>query len=180
MTYPDFLSPSAYEPFPVDGLIVSVPKSIVSFKKWQGEKIRNDFGGKPLIDYFGRPLFAELAIMRTFLDDGWQTRWVETYGTKEPKCMVAWKDDEYKDQEHSPFEDEAIGFLFSEIASKNGGSYSGCWDVVAKKDNNIIFAESKRSKKDAIRESQQKWFRAALQCGLSQDNFLMVQWDFAS
>ncbi|GAA4325502.1 hypothetical protein [Flaviaesturariibacter amylovorans] len=179
MTYPDLFLPDATERFIVDASTVPVPKCNVLFRKWQGEPLIHDFGRKPVIDYSGQPLFAELAIRQRFAEDGWEARWVETYGTRPPKCLTAWKDDAYRNQEHVPFADEPITRLLADIARENG-SYSGCWDVVAKKGELVIFAESKRSKKDAIRESQQGWLRAALQCGLRPEHFLLVQWDFVA
>ena len=65
----------------------------------------------------------------------------------------------------------------SKVAEQNKNSYSGCWDVLGWKDDRIIFAESKRSKKDSIRSTQISWLTAGLKHGLKKDNFLIVQWD---
>lgn len=43
---------------------------------------------------------------------------------------------------------------------------------------NILFTESKRLKKDQIRNSQIDWLRAGLKVGLKPENFMIVQWDF--
>lgn len=116
--------------------------------------------------------------MKTFQDDGWQTRWVETYGKKTPICLLDWKDDKYANQIHEPFEDATITELLAAIAHVNNDRYAGCWDVVSKKGEQILFAESKRTKKDSVRQSQQTWLAAALRLGLKEENFLMVEWDF--
>jgi hypothetical protein len=74
--------------------------------------------------------------------------------------------------------DPKIIKLLENIATQNGNSYSGCWDVLAWKADKVLFAESKRVKKDSIRSTQTKWLESALKCGLSEKNFLVVQWDF--
>ncbi|HNU57075.1 MAG TPA: hypothetical protein PKN30_10840, partial [Flavobacteriales bacterium] len=62
---------------------------------------------------------------------------------------------------------------------KNGDSFAGCWDVVAWKDDQLVFAEAKKAKHDRLRDTQVRWVEAALQCGLTEENFLVVEWSFA-
>jgi len=178
MTYPSFFEPTSTESFTVGDLVLQIPKSEVVFTEWNGAPISDTFGGKRIINHDGDPVFAELAIMRVFQDDGWDSRWVETYGKKTPICLNEWKDGGYRAQINCPFDDPSIKRLLAEIAVANGGKYSGCWDVVSKKGDSILFAESKRTKRDIVQPSQRNWFTAALNCGLTVDNFLMVQWDF--
>jgi hypothetical protein len=177
--YPKFLQPANIELFPVDGKTIEIPKCIVTFDKWTGQPVKETFGGKPIVSVDGKPMFAELAIRAHFIKDGWQARWIETYGknNKEPFCLTEWKDDKYKNQIHTPIADKGILNLLAEIAIQNGGSYSGCWDVLGWKNERIIFAESKRTKKDSIRTTQTNWLAAGLRHGLNADNFLVVQWD---
>ena len=56
--------------------------------------------------------------------------------------------------------------------------FAGCWDVFAWRNGTYLFAEAKHSKKDKIRETQLRWYAAALECGLSEQNFLLVEWSF--
>lgn len=175
--YPKILQPTDTEPFHIDNITIDVPKCFVTFDKWTGIPVKETFGGKPILNVSDRPMFAELAIMTHFLNSGWQTRWVETYGKKEPICLTEWKDDKYKNQIHVPFLDDKISNILADIAKLNNNSYSGCWDVVASKDDQIIFAESKRTKKDSIRSTQINWLTAGLKYGLQPNNFLVVQWD---
>jgi hypothetical protein len=177
--YPKLLHPSDLEPFFVDGNTIEIPKCIVTFDKWIGQPVKETFGGKPIVSVDNKPMFAELALMTHFIKDGWQARWIETYGksNKEPICLIEWKDDKYKNQIHSPIEDKEILNLLAKIAKQNAGSYSGCWDVLAWKNEMVIFAESKRKKKDSIRTTQANWLRAGLKSGLNTNNFLVVQWD---
>ena len=96
---------------------------------------------------------------------------------KEPICLTEWIDDKYKNQVHKPILDVNIENLCAGIAMNNSDSYSGCWDILGWKDGQILFAESKRNKKDKIRQTQNNWLTAGLKYGLSTDNFLIVQWD---
>jgi hypothetical protein len=174
---PNHFTTTDTEPFYIDGQTINIPKSIVRFDKWTGDPVKETFGGKPVLNVSGKPMFAELAIMTHFQNDGWQARWVETYGKTQPIFLTAWIDDKYKNQVHVPFADTKITQLLADIATLNNNSYSGCWDLVASKGDNLIFAESKRSKKDSIRTTQVNWLSAALKYGLKHDNFLVVQWD---
>ena len=177
--YPKNLRPSAIELFDIKGQTIEIPKCVLTFEKWTGQPIQETFGGKPIVSFNNKPMFAELAIMTHFISDGWDARWVETYGrtNKEPICLTEWKDDKYKNQTHKPILDTTIKKLLADIAKNNSNSYSGCWDVFGWKDERILFAESKRNKKDKIRQTQNNWLAAGLKYGLSTQDFLIVQWD---
>ena len=178
--YPKFLTPSEFEIFTINKIDYEVPKCIVKFEKWTGNDIKETFGGKPIVSINEKPMFAELAIMQHFILEGWEGRWIETYGKSKnsPICLSEWKDDKYKNQVHNPILNINVLNLLNKIAIENNNSYSGCWDVISWKNENIIFAESKRTKKDSIRITQNNWLKAGLKSGLSLSNFLIVQWDF--
>ena len=176
--YPAIFTPSSVEPFNIEGHIVEIPKCIVRFTRWLGEPLKQTFGGKPQIAMDDKPVFAELAIKAHFEKEGWDVRWVETYGKTTPIYLSEWIDDRYKNQIHQPFESNHIDSVLADIAHLNRNSYSGCWDVVAFKDGHLSFVESKRAKKDKIRPSQTGWLASSLQYGLTIHNFLVVQWDF--
>ena len=177
--YPKLLHPTDLEYLTLDGNIIEIPKCIVKFEKWNGEPLIETFGGKPIVSLNSKPMFAEVAIMEHFIADGWNTRWIETYGKDKmnPIHLSEWKDDKYINQIPNPITDEEILKHLNTIATLNGDSYSGCWDVLAWKGERIIFAESKRTKKDSMRTTQVNWLKAGLQSGLKPDNFLIVQWD---
>ncbi len=174
---PTHLNPTTFELFHLENLVIEVPKCIISFDKWLGEPVKETFGGKTVLNIDGKPMFAELAIANYFTKVNWEARWVETYGKKEPICLVEWKDDKYKNQVHVPFSNLNVINILSNIAKINNNSYAGCWDVVAYKNEQIIFAESKRSKKDSIRNSQINWLKSALAYGLKPENLLVVEWE---
>lgn len=177
--YPKLLIPTEEESFSLEGKIIKIPKCIVKFNKWNGEPIEDTFGGKPVICIDDKPMFAELAIMEYFIKSDWESRWVETYArlNLKPKILSSWKDGKYRNQVEDPILNDNIWYILEGIASCNNKSYSGCWDVIGWKGNQIIFAESKRNKKDKIRQTQNNWLSAGLKFGLKPENFLIVQWD---
>ena len=179
--WPKLLNPSEKESIIIDGNNISIPKCIIQFKKWEGEPIKNDFGGKPIIEWKNSPMFAELAIFNICIECEWEARWVEVYGaSKAPKILSSWGDDKYKNQIENPIEDETIKKLLFGIHELNNKSFSGCWDVITWKEERIIFAEAKHQKKDKIRNTQMEWLAAGLKYGLNPDNFLIVEWELNS
>ncbi len=136
------------------------------------------FGGKDLVLVDGRAQFAEVAILRLFEEAGWEGRWVETYGRRKlsPGLWRAWQPEGPHAQVEVPITEAWVNERLHAIAGKNGDSFAGCWDVVAWKDARLVFAEAKKAKHDRIRETQVRWLEAALQCGMSTADFLVVEW----
>ncbi|MBL7985350.1 MAG: hypothetical protein JNM91_10150, partial [Flavobacteriales bacterium] len=62
------------------------------------------------------------------------------------------------------------------IALANGNTYSGCWDVVVWKNDRLVFAESKKQRKDRMRGTQLRWMEAAIECRCNMEDFLLVEW----
>jgi hypothetical protein len=178
--YPKTLAPDHEETYELDGVKYTLPATTLVFKQWKGELIKNTFGGKPLIDYEGVPMFAELAIQRISIKAGWMSRWIETYASKgnSPYYFINWLDTPLTQQVVEPLNDIFQEELLAKIAIQNNNSYSGCWDVLVWKGKRTIFLESKRYKKDSVRNTQLRWLRAGREAGLTTDNFLIVQWEF--
>jgi len=178
MNYPEILIPNSIEKFVIDGKELLIPKCKIEFKKWNGEPMKNTFGGKPILDFDNKPMFAELIIMNIFQNSGWNSRWIETYGKPKmkPICLTEWIDTEFKNQVDNPINNLEIETLLNSIAENNDKNYGGCWDIVSWKNDKILFSESKRTKKDFIQSTQSKWLKCSLNLGLKPDNFLMVEW----
>jgi hypothetical protein len=177
--YPNLFQSLEKEIFRLNGVKVNIPKCLVRLEEWKGKPVKNTFGGKPIVKMDQRPMFAELAIKEHFVANGWEARWVETYGrvNKKPLCLSTWKDDKFRNQIGDPIKNEEVLEKLSEIAKYNNDSYSGCWDILAWKSDNMIFAELKRESKDRIRQTQIDWLFAGLKSGLKPENFLIVEWD---
>jgi hypothetical protein len=178
--YPSLLMPTDIELIFINGKPFELPKTIITLKQWEGLPIANTFGGKPLVDFDGVPMFAELAIMKLFKISGWQARGIETYGARAtlPYHFSNWIDGKLTEQPIDMILEESVLNILNEISLLNRNTYSGCWDVVGWHNGKVLFAESKRTKKDQLRSTQHNWFAAGLSYGLSISNFLIVQWDF--
>ena len=180
MIYPKILEPNSFEIFLINDREVQIPRCKTTFEKWNGIPLKNNFGGKPCVNKNETAMFAELATLNIFLEDGWNGRWIETYGKPKlnPIHLKNWIDDSFKNQIHDAIVDENIQKLLNKIAQTNDNNFGGIWDVVAWKNDKIIFTELKRNKKDYIQSTQNKWLKSALQHGLTEENFLLVEWNF--
>ncbi len=172
------LAPSVEELKLTSGTTVEVRKAFMHFREWARKDKRgkpvtsegmpiNTFGGKQILNFRGKPVFAELAILRTLRRKGWDGVWVYGYRGKfrtgmldKPACDLP----------------EAQEKLYSRIKA-SAGLRGGCWDVFAWRGKEFLFAEAKRTKRDRIRQSQRRWLEAALEVGLPLTSFLVVEWD---
>lgn len=151
-----------------DGHDVAIPLIRPTFSRWDGPPVEDDYGGKPVLDHDGEPLFAELAILRLLEEEGWEGVWVDTYRNRYLVDL--------------PEKDGRVGLppahesILEEIHERNGGR-SGCWDVFAWRNGHVLFAESKWKGKDAIWGSQREWLQAALAGQLTSKSFLVVEWE---
>lgn len=180
--YPSLLRPTATEVLTSNGSVLTVPKVELQLQRWQGTPLSNTFGNKPLINFGGRPVFAELCVCELLRLSGWQARWVETYGAgaMTPHHFTCWADTSLAGQQHEPITDAWLLALLHQVAQTTSNTYAGCWDVIGWKGETVLFTELKRLKKDRLRPTQPRWLEAGLQIGLQPDNFLLVAWDFAS
>ena len=63
MLYPSLLEPNDWEVIKLEDRERSIPKKRLILKEWDGPELEYSFGNKPLIDFNGIPLFAELSIL---------------------------------------------------------------------------------------------------------------------
>lgn len=156
-----------------DASEIELPISRPKFKLWSGERIF-DYGGKPLLDYKGRACFAELLITNLLIDNELDAVWIETYGgTHYLRSMPnGWN----LRSEHISIPQDKEDLL-KKIWKQS--KTTACFDVLAWDHNdNIIFIEAKQFKKDKLTQPQLKFVKGALDCGISPDNLLIVEWNF--
>src|SRR3989344_3673856 len=135
------------------GAKIPIRKYFLTFNSWKGAPIPNTYNGKAVIDWNSEPLFAELAALRLFQSHGWDGVWVDSYGRK---YRIGLPDIA------EPIElPEKQKQLIDSIRAKTGRS-GGCWDVFVWKNDQILFIELKRQKKDAIQSSQNEWLEVSL------------------
>ena len=150
------------------GNSVSIPTCHYLFRRWEGKPIQDTYGGKALIEFDRKPIFAELAILGTLRRAGWDGVWVDTYRRKfrrglPPDCCEL--------PSHAQK-------LYDRICKANNGKTSGCFDVLAWHGKSYLFVESKRRSKDTIQATQKTWIAAALHSGVPIDSLLICEWDF--
>ena len=169
MDYPSSLVPSSTEAFTFPkGQTVRVPKARPEFAPWTGQPPADTYGGKPVLSASGRPAFAELVILDAFRASGWDGVWIDTY--RNELRTGYWDIAPLTRLPDAPAE------LLRRIVESRGGVRRGTWDVFCWRDGNVLFAESKRAGKDTMKPDQVLWLEAALKQGLSQESFLVVEW----
>jgi hypothetical protein len=163
------------QPYKVDGELfslssgvdISIQKYFLTFTPWKGAPIPNTYNNKPVIDWNGEPLFAELAVLRLFQSHSWEGVWVDSYRRK---YRIGLPD------VAEPVElPEKQKQLIESIKAKTGRS-GGCWDVFVWKGDRLLFIELKRQKKDVIQGSQRLWLEKSLDLGLTPENFAFLEW----
>jgi|SRR5450631_3697226 integrase len=96
------------------------------FERWIGAPIKFDFRHKPLLNYQGQPLIAELLILRLLEAHGWEGVWVYSYGRKYLRQMPQ---DSSLAHGRVPVPDNRERLL-NRIWGRSG-QLSGCFDVYA-------------------------------------------------
>lgn len=164
------------QPYKVDGELfslssgeqISIQKYFLTFTPWKGAMIPNTYNNKPVIDWNGEPVFAELAVLRLFQSHGWEGVWVDSYRRNYRVGLPDVVDPIELPQKQKE--------LIESIRAKTGRS-GGCWDVFVWKEDTILFIELKRQKKDSIRETQIQWLEKSLDHGLITENFAFLEWE---
>ena len=149
---------------------VQVKKYFVVFKAWRGRPIQNSYGNKAVIDWRGEPVFAELAVLRLFQENGWNGVWVDSYHRKFRVGLP----DVVDPIQLSPDKQHLIDSIKEET-----GISGGCWDVLVWKSSRVLFVELKRQGKDKLQDSQCKWLETSIGAGLTPSNFAIIEWDLA-
>lgn len=146
-----------------------VEKQFMQFDKQEGSRIKNDYNGKEVIDFKGKPLFAELAVLRLYQKKGWEGVWVDNYGKK---FRINLPERRGSSVSLPPEVSKAL----DNIIEENGG-LAGCWDLFLWRGKDIRFIELKRYKKDKLRLSQMNWLKSAVKIGIPINKFLIVEWN---
>jgi len=157
-----------------DGRTVRIPRCLPEFPRWIGPPVAFPYGGKPLVAHAERALWAEFKIASLFRDAGWEALVVQAFGG------IHYLDEMKRGDDDRGVElpDFAQG-LFARIAEHNKG-FGGFFDVFAWQEDDVVFAEAKLSRNDRLQSTQKRWIAAALAAGVPVENFLIVEWTFAS
>jgi hypothetical protein len=169
-TLPSPLHPTQFMPLILpSGRSLNLPLCSPVFPEWTQPTDTFLFGGKQLLNYRGAPVFAELYVLRLLEEHGWEGAWISSFGGR--KCMRDMPvDANLSNRIELPPDREEI---LNKIAPKGGG----CFDVFAWREDDVLFCECKRSKRDQLQGTQLSWIDAALNSNVN--NFLVVEWDTA-
>lgn len=169
---PSLLPTSKFEVTLSGGKTVNLPVATPKFQLWDGAPVNFDYGSKPIVNYKNEACFAELVILRILFENGWDGAWVETYGgTHYLRNMPqAWS----LKSEHVSIPQDKEVFLKKiwQTAKTNA-----CFDVLAWKDDRVVFFEAKRSGKDKLTSAQIKFIEGALACGVPAESLIIVEWN---
>jgi hypothetical protein len=151
-----------------NGKTIHIDKYHFQFESWTSAHSFDTYNQKPLLKLDNEPLFAELLFLRLLEKKGFKGVWVDTYRKKFWQRLP-----------HFSFPvviDKKLKDLYEKIYNAKGGKRAGCFDVMAYRENEFIFAELKRSKKDEIQETQIEWLDTALNLQLENVKFIIVEW----
>jgi hypothetical protein len=146
---------------------IEVSKATPAFNRWLGPPPGDTYNGKEVLDYGGRPAFAELAVLWVLRADGWDGVWIDTYSGA--LRTGYWDSPAVPDPPTEP------AALLGRIRQAVGSRW-GAWDVFCWRGQEVLFAECKRRNRDAIRPSQLRWLEGALRIGRHLSEFLVVEW----
>ncbi|QTD36343.1 VRR-NUC domain-containing protein [Polaribacter batillariae] len=146
---------------------IEIKKTFQLIPVWKGKEILDTYGKKPVLNYNGIPLFAELYALRKYKEKGFEGVWADTFRNKfrselpeknEPKIILP----------------EFISEKLNKINAN--GKLSGTWDLILWKQNEIKFVELKRKGKDKIRKTQIEFLERAIKNGISVESFEIYEW----
>lgn len=174
MNYPASLQPTTTESLTLpSGRVAAFPKATPTFAIWHGDPVET-YGRKTVLDFNGRPAFAELAILWTLQNEGWQGVWVDSF--RRTFRTGYWDSSVNSTPEKSlPQKPDSLADVVWNLAKAR----SGVWDVFCWQDDKVLFCESKKAGRDRIRPSQLVFAESALNVGLPLDSFLFVEWTTA-
>jgi hypothetical protein len=167
MNYPASLQPTSTETLTLpSGRSVAIPKATPTFSLWRGNHVET-YGRKAVLDFNGRPAFAELAILWTLQNEGRQGVWIDSF--RRAFRTGYWNSPPEKSLPQKP------SSLCDEIWNL-AKTRSGAWDVFCWQDDRVLFCEAKKAGRDRIRPSQLLFAESALNAGVPLDSFLFVEW----
>src|SRR5260370_14497395 len=114
------------------GDLVGVPRCHCCFMRWRGEPIADTFAGKAVLEFYGEPVFAELAILGMLRRAGWDGVGVDTFRNKFRQAFAP----------HCCALPSQAQKLYNRIRDANGGNSDGCLDVFAWNDGRYLFVHA--------------------------------------
>jgi len=180
---------------------VELPKYALKFAEshdrdawnWATNEAMNN--GKPLVDWQGQPMFAELAVASIFRSAGWQAYWSECYGglvflDRMPNLPRGSRTAKLK--QFGVTIDPGKASLIESIRRKCTVPNYSCLDLIAWTPDRTVLVELKhigrgkaanrgRKARDKLTDAQLRFVDAALESNLLvADDILIVEWQFST
>lgn len=128
---------------------------------------------KPPIVFEGGVTWAEFIIVRLLERNGWSGRWLLNWAGPRTPCG-----DVGRAERLPPEVERVVSRIDLRAGIESGG---GAWDVVAWRDGETLFIESKQHRSsDRLSGTQLRWLGAALDEGFTPADFAIVEYDLGA
>jgi hypothetical protein len=118
---------------------------------------------KTAVDWQGAALYPEFAIVRRLESAGWGAAWRKNWHGEAFWRAIS------ETMDVPP----RVLAVFERVADVAG---AGAWDILAWKDDQIVFIESKQYGSDKLTPNQLRWLEVALDQGASIDSFAVFEY----
>ena len=128
---------------------------------------------KPQIEVAGEILYPELALVRLAQKVGWEAAWMDSFHYGVWRDMPTTQRVQIPDQQV-----ELLDRITSQERTKDGRTrWAGCWDVVAWREDEVAFIESKGT--EELEGSQLRFLESALTIGVPLEAFSLAVWELS-
>ena len=132
--------------------------------------LKKTYTTKPLVEPYEKPVFGELAILKSLDKDGWSGVWVDTYHGSE----LFWRDMPHQSSAVDLSDNPKILDTYRRIVSEHG-KRGGFFDVLAWRDSELLFIEYKGAG-DRPNSNEASWIAAALRTGIDSSQLLFAEY----
>jgi hypothetical protein len=129
------------------------------------------YASKPQVVSGGHALFPELALLQLFQREGWKGVWADSHHKKYFSTMP--------NRSKGITLDPLAARVVLRIASEQPKAATGAWDLMLWHEKLVLFVLTRPpAAAPRLRRMETEWLEGALKAGLSENQFLVVEWDF--
>ena len=129
------------------------------------------YSAHPQVMHEGDALFPELALLSLFKKEGWSGAWADTAHRKFFTIMP--------NKSKGLTLDTYVSQTLARISGNCAPGRCECWGLVIWQGKTLLFVETRETPtNDRIGKARLEWLRAALRSGLSQSQFMVVDWSY--